>query len=450
MAPGQAMGHVVLGAPPIARYHLHERLLRVLRQRGHRVSLLPFAPAEATFWRHQGEFLARLPVACRTGDIANWPVEELAPERRGRRRQRFVERAAALATWLAAERPDLMVLDARRDDDAALLHFAAKAHGCRTLWLGDGLLPHTLQCDDRGLDGDAAFTARTADDFRVVRPDRELLAACLTHALAQAPPFALPRAPIHTPPLRQRLLDAAATAHDDGLGAGWSSLRAFARALPAAAPAAMPWRLPAAPFVTVLLQANDDPRLARDANSPPTPQALVAAATAASRALGCEGRLAVVGATARPRGRLSGHLVLPSRAAALAAATGLAVATINHPLASVGLLAGTPVVHLGRALYGVRGIAKAAASVAELGAALAAALAHGHPALRARALTWLFTHGHVWCSASQPDHNGVTGVVAAIEARLPTIADRQPLRPRRGPPWPLSPAAKAPPDVPGD
>lgn len=43
------MGHVVLGAPPVARYHLHERLLRVLRQRGHRVSVLATAPATRTF-----------------------------------------------------------------------------------------------------------------------------------------------------------------------------------------------------------------------------------------------------------------------------------------------------------------------------------------------------------------------------------------------------------------
>jgi hypothetical protein len=180
------MGHVVLGAPPVARYHLHERLLRALRQRGHRVSLLPLAPAEATFWRHQGEYLARLPANGARQTVANWPFDDLAPARRHGRRRRFADRAAALAAWLGAERPDLMVLHQRRDDDAALLHFAARAHGCRTLWFGDGLLPHTLQCDERGLDGDAAAATRRGDDFRVVRPDRELLAACLTHALAQA------------------------------------------------------------------------------------------------------------------------------------------------------------------------------------------------------------------------------------------------------------------------
>jgi hypothetical protein len=444
MAPGQAMGHVVLGAPPVARYHLHERLLRALRQRGHRVSLLPLAPAEATFWRHQGEYLARLPANGAREAVANWPFDDLAPARRHGRRRRFADRAAALAAWLGAERPDLMVLHQRRDDDAALLHFAARAHGCRTLWFGDGLLPHTLQCDERGLDGDAAAATRRADDFRVVRPDRELLAACLTHALAQAAPFALPRAAIHVPPLAERVHDAMATAQTDGLPAGWASLRAFAAALPPTPTKAAPWRLPASPFLTVLLQATDDPRVVRDAVQPATATELVAAAAAASRALGCDGRLAVVAAQAPTDRLVAGHALLPARAAALAAATGLAVATINHPMASVALLAGTPVVHLGRALYGLRGVANAAADVGDLGAALARALAHEHPALRTRALTWLFTHGHVWCSATAPDHNGIVGMVMAIEARLPGAGARQPLRHRRGPPWPLAPARPGP------
>ncbi|MBM3960348.1 MAG: hypothetical protein FJ306_00360 [Planctomycetes bacterium] len=438
------MGHLVLGAPPVARYHLHERLLRALRQRGHRVSLLPLAPAEATFWRHQGEYLARLPATGAREVVANWPFDDLAPARRRGRRRRFADRAAALAAWLAAERPDLMVLHQRRDDDAALLHFAARAHGCRTLWFGDGLLPHTLQCDERGLDGDAAAAARRADDFRVVRPDRELLAACLTHALAQAAPFALPRAAIHVPPLGERLRDAMATAQADGPGAGWASLRAFADALPPTPTKAAAWRLPASPFLTVLLQSADDPRVARDAVHPPTASEFVAAATVASRSLGCDGRLAVVAAEAPAGRRVAGHALLPTRAAALAAATGLAVATINHPMASVALLAGTPVVHLGRALYGMCGVANAAADVGDLGGELARALAHDHPALRARAMTWLFTHGHVWCSATAPDHNGIVGMVMAIEARLPGAGARQALRHRHGPPWPLAPARPSP------
>jgi hypothetical protein len=59
-------------------------------------------------------------------------------------------------------------------------------------------------------------------------------------------------------------------------------------------------------------------------------------------------------------------------------------------------------------------------------------------------LTWLFTHGHVWCSATAPDHNGIVGMVMAIEARLPGAGARQGLRHRRGPPWPLAPARPSP------
>lgn len=434
------MGHVVLGAPPIARYHLHERLLRVLRQRSHRVSLLPLVPAEATFWRHQGEYLARLPAGSDRAAVADWPFDEFAGGRRGAHHRCRAASAAALAAWFAAERPDVVVLDQRRDATAALLHFAARAHGCRTLWLGDGLLPHTLQCDERGIDGDAAFGGRDADGLRVVRPDRELLAACLAHALAQAPPFALPRAAIQTPPWRQRLADAVATVRTDGVAAGWASLWAFASALPTATPRPAPWRLPDAPFLTVLLQDASDARIVRDASAPPTARRLIAAATAASHALGCGGRLAVVAAGQTAGGCLGGHPLLPARAAPLAAATALAVATINHPAASVALLAGTPVAHLGRALYGIRGVARAAAGLDDLTPALADALAHDYPALRARALTWLFRHSHVWCSGSQPDHNGIVGLAAAIEARLAPLPQHPPLRPRLGPPWPLAPA----------
>jgi hypothetical protein len=61
-----------------------------------------------------------------------------------------------------------------------------------------------------------------------------------------------------------------------------------------------------------------------------------------------------------------------------------------------------------------------------------------HPTLRARFLTWLFGHGHLWCSPTHPDHNGVLGLVQAIEARLRHRADEAPLRYRRGPGWPLA------------
>lgn len=430
------MGHVVLGAPPIARCHLHDRLLRVLRQRGHRVEVLAFAPAEATFWRCQGQALAALaaPPAAATA----WPVADFAPAASARVRQRLAARADAAAAWFEAERPALLVLDQRRGADAAMLQFVARAHGCRVLWLGDGLLPHTLQLDERGLDGDAAIAGRAPAGFRVVRRDADLLAACLAHALAQSAPFALPRAPVQPPPLAQRLADALATAWDEGLSAAAASLSSWRSALAPRPAAAATWQLPAAPFLTVLLQDRDDPRLQLDATAPPTQTELVraAAAAAANPHFRCEGRLAVVAASARHPRRLAGQLVLPPEAAAQAATTALATVTVNHPAAAIALLAGTPVVHHGRALYGIPGVATAVRGD-DLQAALRTAIRRDRRALRARALSWLFGYGHVWCSPTHPDHNGIAGLVQAIEERL-GAGPGSALHHRRGPAWPLA------------
>jgi hypothetical protein len=134
--------------------------------------------------------------------------------------------------------------------------------------------------------------------------------------------------------------------------------------------------------------------------------------------------------------------VVPASAAIDAAAAAAAVVTINHPLASIALLAGTPVLHFGRALYGVRGVA-VRTTLATLTQDLAQAVAHDHPTLRQRFLSWVFEHGHVWCSPVQPAHNGTLGLVQAIEARL-QLAPGQlpPLHHQKGPAWPLSPARR--------
>lgn len=430
------MGHVVLGAPPVARYHLHERLLRVLRQRGHRVSVLATAPATRTFWARQGEAVARLADAP-ASPPTTWPLQELAPGRRGGRRRRFAALAAALEAWFAQEQPDLLVLDQDRGDAGRLLQFVARRHGCRVLWLGDGLLPHTLQVDERGIDGDAALAGRAPHALRAVARDDELLAASLAHALAQVTPFALPRASVRPPTLGQRLVDAFTTWRHDGADAALRSLSAWRNALPLPSPAESAWHLPTTPYLAVLLQDAADPRLVHDAPDAPSAARLLRAAAAASRELGCDGRLAVVAPATWRRRRLAGHDLLPAAAAPEVAATALATVTVNHPAAAIALLAGTPVACLGRAAYGVRGVAHQT-SLADLASTLRTALRRDRPALRARALSWLFGYGHLWCSPTHPDHNGVLGLAQAIETRLGARVEANALRHRHGPSWPLA------------
>jgi len=426
------MGHVVLGAPPVARYHLHERLLRVLRHRGHRVSVLATAPATRTFWARQGEAVVRLGAAP-PSPPTTWPLGDLAPGRR----QRFAGLAAALEAWFAQEQPDLLLLDQDRGDASRLLQFVARRHGCRVLWLGDGLLPHTLQVDERGIDGDAALAGRAPRALRAVARNDELLAASLAHALAQVTPFALPRAPVRPPTSGQRVADALATWRNAGALAALRSLSVWREALPQSPAPQAAWRPPTTPYLAVLLQDAADPRLVHDAPDAPSAVQLLRAAAAASRELGCDGRLAVVAPATWRRQRLAGHDLLPAAAAPAVAATALAAVTVNHPAAAIALLAGTPVACLGRAAYGVRGVAHLT-SLADLTTTLRTALRRDRPALRARALSWLFGYGHVWCSPTHPDHNGVLGLAQAIETRLGARVDANALRHRRGPSWPLA------------
>lgn len=429
------MGHIVLAPQNLVRFHLHERLLRGLRQRGHRASVLATAPAIRTFWRHHDlDALATLPPApppdVDLGDLLATTDSAPSPGLRAI--------AASLVSWFAAERPDLLVLHQARTPMARLVQFVARRAGCRVLWTGDGLLPHTLQCDDRGLDGEASCGQRPAVDFRVVRGEPELLHACLANVLARAEPFALPRAPVQAPPLRERLSDALTTWRELGGRAALASLSAWQQALPPAAPAPTACRLPTTPFVAVLLQADDDPRLRLDAAAPPSASRLLRATAAALRELAIDADLVAVAAGPTSRRHLAGVPLAPAAAAPDLAATALATVTINHPLASVALLAGTPVLHIGRALYGVRGVATRT-TLATLAADLRQALAHDYPTLRQRFLSWVFGHGHVWCSPDSPDHNGMLGLLHAIEARLAEpVAGSPLLRYRTGPGWPLA------------
>ncbi len=399
------MGHIVLGEPRLDRFHLHDRLRRALRDRGHRVVVACSTPALRTFWRHQEG------------------AEEVLGER-------------ALPHFFAAARPDLLLLHQDRTKASEALAAAAAGAGTRVLWSGEGLLPHTLQLDEAGTDDHASWTSRTAPQFEVVPVDENLLQTSLAHALADADPVALPRAQVRPPPWAERLGDALG-AWRSGPGAMRRAFTGWRQALPGRRSDARPVRLPAPPFVALLLQRDDDPRLAAASERISATALVRATAAAVDHALPGTSLVVVLPAGASPRTTFAGHPAVPASAGPTAAATAAVTVTVNHPHACVALLAGTPVVATGRSAWSLPGVVTMA-TPPTLARGLAQALATGpDPRLR-HFLTWLLRHGHVWCSPSMPDHNGITGLVQAVEARM-LPAGKAGLRYRSGPAWPLMP-----------
>lgn len=439
------MSHVLFAAPPRLRFHLHERLLRELRRRGHDATWLVAEPREAAFLEAQQAPLALVrpePVAGLPADTAGWATIDLA-QRGVRATSRGYRRALAqgerrlVGLWPSVQRqfdalsPALVLCHQRRSGFAALVQFAARVRGIPVLWTGEGLLPHTQQIDAGGIDGDASCIGMAAGALRSASRDPKLLAACLAHALGGGRPVGLPSAPLRgTSWLGAKLLAIAAQ-------------RAVAATDPALALRTMVRSLPERPFVAVLLQDELDPRRCLDAE-PVGTVAFVRAARAAVRRLDPELAVVVVAPARCSRllrtrlAAVSGGPVLPAVVAGPTAAAALAVLTVNHPAAAIGMLAGTPVVHCGRALYALPTVTTAA-SVPTLGSALVRAVASDAPTLRERWLTQLFGQRHLWCSASEPDHNGMLGLVAAIERAMGGVALVGRARPahRIGPPWPL-------------
>ena len=444
------MGHIVFAAPSIGRFHLHHRLRRDLLRRGHRVSILCTDRFRFTFWRQQVSDVDLVAASSRQECPAAMRdlLEQMQP---AEERRRLLALAPAIHEWFEREQPDLVLFHQERSIAAACMQFAARSNGSHVLWTGEGLLPHTMQVDERGLDAAASCRRWQAKDFSVVAPDKALLDAALTHALAGGDPMALPREQVQVPLLSRRMADAFSYLAGGRLQAAKDALHGWRAAFASERFTIKPTPLPelSPPFVTVLLQHANDPRVMLDASSPPDARDLIQQALRAADAMHTNGQVVAVLPNDLIESQMSApalagrdsarvRIAAPSHAAALAS-TAAATITINHPAATVAMLAGTPVVHLGRALYGLAG-ATTSATLEELPEAVVAAQQIDQVVLRQQFLTWILQHGHVWCSATAPNHNGMLGLVQAVERRLQSDANSntRPLPYRPGPTWPLA------------
>jgi hypothetical protein len=458
------MGHVVFAAPTIESIHLHEQLARKLLRREHRLTLLTTDPAEQRcFTLHglPGRELRR----SRGGEHPRIPIEEFAqrdcrlaglarPGLAQLRRQvrRLQQHVGGLLRFFETESPDLIVLHRARSGLHRLIHFVAREFGCQILHLGEGFLPGTMQWDDEGVDGDSSTCRRDASFYRHEDRDEGFLASALAAVVGDATPPALPQRTVYAPDLLDRLLCLCESIGRARLVGAVSNLRSWQRmSRPWRTPATAPARLPDEPFVAVLLQPPGCPRILLDCVDAPGQARLVCATQAAVWALNSTMPVVVVPPAAgmgrdqlaHLRQRPPGIFLAEPDAAAAAACTAAALVTINHPRAFTGILAGTPVVHLGRSPYAIAGIATSTC-LDHLPRDLAAAMRRDHRTLRERFATRMLVHDHVWCNADAPDPNGVRGLVVEIERRLarasrPTDA----LRYRPGPIWPLASSSEA-------
>lgn len=452
------MGHVLLAAPTIERFHLHEQLGRRLMRRGHRVTLLATDPVTFRCFETHG-LPARLLRPGRGEDPAGLPVHELAVrdatlEGRGRvpirldrlrrLRVRLSRRARPLVRLFETEIPDVVVLQGRTGLHR-LIDAAARAFGCSITHLGPGLLTGTTQRDRDGLDGDSTAARRPAGFYRGIRADRAFCDAALVAVLGDVDAPAVARRFVHPPDA----FDALACTGTVRSRIDWSQVRERLAAWRRASRQPFPQRgivqvaLPERAFTAVLLQSARDPRLALDVDAPaPDPLAFVAAVQRAAARVAPALELVVVQpgdadpALSRALRGLGCHVLDPD-AAALAAATAAVAVTVNHPLATAAILAGTPLLHLGRALYAVRGVAEPT-TLDALDEALPAALASPpQTTLRSRFLTRVLGEDHLWCDLESPDPNGLRGLLAHVEDALRAATPPpEPTPYRSGPDWP--------------
>jgi hypothetical protein len=451
------MGHILFGLPEIEHFHLHSRVARRLTGREHRVTVMTGDPVSFEFFCYQGLACEDVPPEPLPDDHLV-PIQEFAaidcrlagwrdPNPRQMRRavRRLERRVTGLVRLFERDRPDLVLMYEGRTGLHRLLHFVAAQYGSKVLHIGAGLLPMTLQVDSAGVDGDATYAGAAVQDYRRAPIDDEFLAAATAAWLGRALPPPLARLGVVAPPLHRRVLAAIHACGRFEWRRGVDGVRAWQRAHQIHWP--VPGRefdLPRGPFVALLLQDRDDPRIRLDASGFVNADHLVRSTWQALQRVDPGAHLAVVraeGGTSQPdpTGWPDQVHFVPAGAGALAVAMAMAVVTVNHPLGLAGILSGTPVLHTARSPYGVPGVAfrTDGSNIAD---DLARALTEEPlPTLRRRFLTKILKDHHIWCPPTAPDSNGVAGVVRRIESAIdcPKTKSR-PLRYRAGPVWPLA------------
>ncbi|MGE0142648.1 MAG: hypothetical protein AB7I19_08315 [Planctomycetota bacterium] len=450
------MAHVLLANPRISDFALWDSLARVLLRRGKRVTLLATDAVQARFFAEHGQQVLRVGMqrARRLGDPAIRPHAERDARLQGRagdsRAIRDAERVLAgfadgvLRTFETLA-PDLVITINGRTGLDRLLHDTARMFGVATIHLGDGLIAGTLQRDLDGIDGDRSGRAwQSESEHRSGEVDRAFLDAGLAIALAGAPPQCGPPARAVLPPpwlmslrtaiaqpraVRSRMKRSLAT---------WEALvHGGSEEVPATRFA--PSKLPHA---VVLLQDPADARLLLDAAPrPPSARRLLEVARAAIGLLDLPPHLVVVPSrfNAQLAREVAGDTeleVAPPHCAPSLAATAAIVVTVNHEAAFAGVLAGTPVLCLGRSRFaddrlGVR------ADDRDLRTAVELAFATRSRVERHLELTHILRDEHLWCDRFRPDPNGLAGLAGWIEAILEKAAPPPPpVHYEPGPTWP--------------
>ena len=449
------MGHILIGLPQIQHFHLLSRVARKLMTREHRVTVLTSDPVTFEFFCHQGlpcRDLRRHP----PGSSPSVPLAEFAgidcrlagvPSPTARHIQRESDRLGGLVHDILRvfdeDPPSLVLMHEGRTGAHRMLHFLAQQCGAQVMHTGPGLLPGTMQVDMEGIDGDASYGKGSARDYRRGKADEEFLAAATAAWLGKAYPPGLARAAIAVPPLLNRVLAAVRACWRRQWGSGLRGTRAWEGARETWPQREQHRQMPSAPYGVVLLQDPTDPRLRLDAPLAPSDETLIHASSEGIKRVIPDAQTLVItaGTDATPSGKdrwPTDVLFLPASAAAMAVATASVVISVNHPLGVAGVLTGTPVLHMGRTPYGVEGISQHT-TVPKLGTDLARALDAEHPALRRRFLTRMLKDHHIWCPPSEPDSNGVAGLVLRMEQWMGCPPRKhRPLRYRPGPVWPLA------------
>ncbi|MHC5064366.1 MAG: capsular polysaccharide export protein, LipB/KpsS family [Planctomycetota bacterium] len=454
------MGLILFAAPGIEQFHLHEQLGRRLVQGEHRLLLLAADPKNHVFYQAQGmpsRLLKpqrqcshpRIPLEefalldCKLAGLANPSLSQLRQART--RLERMVD---PILRFFEVELPDLVLIHQNRSGIHRLVHFIAREFGSQVLHTGAGLIDGTMQWNEEGIDGDSSACRRTARDYRAQRGDEAFLAAAMAAILgeAQAPPLARRR--VHSPDLwdrallatRYMLLGQVASARDSL--SGWREALATYRHRQDP-----PVDLPEPPFFLLMLQDPNSPRMLLDTAEPPSHELFIRKASAALDEQSIDARLLVLppacGLKTSARQLITQledrvELLHPSHSN-LAIAMSSGVITVNHPMGLVAMLADTPLIHLGRSPYEVRGLSERGL-LDDLPAAINRALALENPSLRCRFLTRMLAFDHVWCDPDFPDTNGMRGLLQEIEKRLNQIQikPKKLVTYRAGPVWPLA------------